>query len=151
MKSLLFFLLIALNSTFLSYGQSNECNDNKLHYELVTINETFENQGFKLSLFQTLNIPAKSYLPIKLTLEQGKMYQINYIVQDNYQNYTMILIDKNQKELFKLNVKRKKTDKNFSTQGLIAPYSGDYWLILTQKVKGKKQACAGLSVLESSN
>lgn len=151
MKSVLFLLLIALNCSLSSYGQSNECYDSKLHYEMVTLNQTFENQGFKVNLFKTISIPSKAYLPIALTLEQGKLYQINYVVQDNYQNYTMILIDKNKKELFKLKIKSKDTENNFSIQGLVAPYSGDYWLILTQEVKGAKRACAGISVMESMN
>lgn len=151
MKSAFFFLFIAFTYSFSSYAQSTNCDDGKLHYELVTLNESFENQGFKLFLFQSLNIQTKTYLPIKLQLEQGKMYQINYIVQDNFKNYDMILIDKNKKELFKIQVKNKKTDKHYSSQGLVAPYSGDYWLILTLKVGGAKKACAGLSVMESMN
>ena len=151
MKSIFLFLFIVFNCTAFSYGQAKECNDAKLHSELVTLNETFENQGFKLSLFNIISIPEKAYLPISVTMKQGKMYQINYIVQEDYKNYTMILIDKNKKEIFKLDLKSKKTKNHYSTQGLIAPYSGDYWLILTQKVKGQKQACAGISVMESMN
>lgn len=151
MKSLFFLFFITLNCAVFSYGQTNDCNDSHLHAEMVTLNQTFENQGFKVDLMKTFSIVSKTYYPVPLTLEQGKLYQINYIVQDNFQNYDMILIDKNKKELFKLKIKSKKTKKNFSTQGLVAPYTGDYYLILTQKVKGTKQACAGISVMESMN
>jgi len=149
MKSFLLVLFIALNCSVLSYAQDNACNDKQLHSELVTLNQNFEKQGFSVQQFSTMDMPEKAYVPITVSMKQGKMYQINFLANPDFQNYSMVLIDKDKKELIKIKVKSKNTEEHFTSKSFVAPYTGSYWLILTQKVKGEKSACGGLSILES--
>lgn len=146
---------LAIITTFFSalcYGQNNTntCNDAKLHAELVEVNNIFEQQGFKLTQYKTLTMPSGNYMPIYVSLEQGKMYQFNFIATQNYSQYTFTLLDQDKKKLIDDKVKSK-DHKNKLTRSFTAPYTGNYVVILTQKVKGQDQACGGFSVLKAVN
>ena len=144
--------IIASAFTTFCYAQTKTqtCNDTKLHSELVETDNAFEQQGFKLIQYKTLTMPSGDYMPIYITLEQGKMYQFNFIANQDYNQYTFTLLDQDKKKLIDDKIKSK-DHKNKFTKSFTAPYSGNYVVILTQKVKGQDQACGGFSVLKAVN
>lgn len=151
-------LTLAIITTAISslcFGQSNQnnaasCNDNRLHSELVDVDNSFEQQGFKLVQYKTLSMPSGDYLPIYVSLEQGKMYQFNFIANEHYNQYTFTLLDQDKQKLIDEKI-RSKDNNNKLTKSFTAPYTGNYVVILTQKVKGQKSACGGFSVLKAVN
>lgn len=127
-----------------------QCDDKKVHADLVDLDNTFENQGFKLIQYKTLTMPSGNYMPIYVSLEQGKMYQFNFVVNHDYNQYTFALIDQDKQKLIDEKIKSK-DHNNRLTKSFTAPYTGNYVVILTQKVKGQSEACGGFSVLKAVN
>lgn len=127
-----------------------QCNDKKLHADLVDLNNGFENQGFKLIQYTTLTMPSGNYMPVYVNLEQGKMYQFNFVATEDYSQYTFALIDQEKNKLIDEKVKSKDHNHRL-TKSFTAPYTGRYVVIMTQKVKGRSEACGGFSVLKAIN
>lgn len=146
--SFIFLTLCLLNSQ--AQGPAN-CNDPTIHRELVSVNQAFEPQGFTVNYFKTFSIGPKEYVPLVLSLKAKTMYQINFIAHPYYKQYSMVLIDKDKKELLKLKVKSKDTEGHMSTQSFVAPYSGEYYIIFRHRTQSKSNACVGFSVLEAQN
>jgi hypothetical protein len=127
------------------------CSDKAVHAQLVSIDQTLEQQGFNLVQFKLMSMPSGSYVPVEMEMEQGKMYQINFIASKNYQQYTFTILDKDRKKVVDKKVKQKDGLNNQFTESFAAPYTGSYIIVLTQKVKGQDEACGGFSVLKAVN
>jgi len=144
---------IASAFSFYSYGQAQNvsiCKDSEMNSHLVSLDNGLEQQGFKLMQFQMMNMPSGSLVPITVTLEKNKMYQLNFIASKNYQQYTFTLLDKDHKKWIDKKVKQKDNRHEF-TESFAAPASGEFIIVLTQKVKGQAEACGGFSVLKAVN
>lgn len=128
---------------------SNPCQDKYLHGEMVDLNKDFAQQGFSLELFKVLSFPAKTYIPVTVNLEEGEMYQINFVANRDFQKASLVLLDEHKKELINKKYNGKSSQQHWFSQSVVAPYTGTYWIILTQKVKGEDQVCGGLSVLKA--
>jgi hypothetical protein len=157
--------IVATVCSFMTYGQAQkqaptqaqpknqnppECKDNFMHSQLVSIDNALENQGFKLVQYQLVNMPSGAYVPLFVTLEKDKMYQMNFVANKGYSQYTFVLMDKDHKKWIDLKVKQKE-NKDHLTQSFAAPESGQYVVILTQKVKGQDATCGGFSMLKAVN
>jgi hypothetical protein len=144
---------IATIGSFMTYGQAQNvsiCKDNAMNSQLVSLDNGLENQGFKLVQYQMMNMPSGSYIPVAVTLEKDKMYQLNFVASNNYSQYTFVLMDKDHKKWIDLKIKQK-DNKVILSQSFAAPASGEYMVLLTQKVKGQNEACGGFSVLKAVN
>jgi hypothetical protein len=126
------------------------CLDKYLHGEMVDLNKDFARQGFSLELFKILSFPENSYVPVAVNLEQGQMYQINFVANRDFQKASLVLLDKDKRELIDKKYKGKNSQQHWFSQSVAAPYTGTYWIILTQKAKGQGEVCGGLSVLKAS-
>jgi hypothetical protein len=151
--TLLFSLLFSA-FTFAQQEVLTSCDNKKMHEDLVWMDGTLEKQGFTVQQFRMLNIPVKTYVPVEVEMKAGKVYQVNFLAAPGFQKCTLTLIGKDKKELIK---KKYKGDgnkgignnENQFSQSFAPPYTGTYWIIISQKVKGNDMACAGLSILES--
>lgn len=141
------FLLMGYLYTSLAQAPIPECTEPDVHERLVSLNERLEEDEFVLRQFQTLVIPNGAYVPISVNMVKGEEYAINFVVQHEFQQYQLNLIDQDKKVLFSKKGKSKSDPSNVFTHKIVAPYSGSYWVILSQKVKGEKQTCAGFSIL----
>ncbi len=126
------------------------CTDKLIHTELVMLDKELEDRGFNLVQFQTMNMPSGAYLPVTLQMDAGQMYQINFIANKEFKEYSLTLIDKDRQKLVDRKMKQKSGAKHHISESFVAPYSGNYVIVLTQKLKGVKEACAGFSVLEAT-
>jgi hypothetical protein len=145
--------VLASAISVLSYGQAQNvsiCKDNAINADLISMDNGMEQQGFKLVQFQMMNMPSGNLVPVKVTFEKNKMYQLNFIASKNYQQYTFTILDKNHKKWLDKKVKAK-DGKHIFTESFAAPESGEYIVVLTQKVKGQDEACGGFSVLKAVN
>ena len=125
-----------------------------MHEDLVWMDNLLSKQGFTVRQFRMLSIPAKAYVPVTVEMEAGKVYQLNFLAAPGFQKCTLTLIGKDKKELVKKKykgdgVKGLGNNENQFSQSFAPPYTGTYWIIISQKVKGNDMACAGLSILES--
>jgi hypothetical protein len=139
--------------SLMSYGQEQRavvCRDNAVNEQLVSLDNGLEERGFKLVKYQMITMPSGSLVPVTVTLEKDKMYQINFIANKDYQQYTITLVDKDRKKWMDKKIKQK-DNKGMFTESFAAPESGEYYIILTQKVKGMAEACGGISVLKAVN
>lgn len=125
------------------------CSDKVMHAELVSLDKSFEQQGFSLIQFNTMSMPSGSYVPVQINMEQGKMYQVNFLASKNFQQYNLTIVDKDRKKLVNKKVKQKEGASNRISESFAAPYTGNYIIILSQKVKGQAEACGGISILKS--
>ncbi len=75
------------------------------------------------------------------------MYQINFLASKDFQQYNLTLVDKDRKKL--INKKVKQGGSSRLSESFAAPYTGNYIIILSQKVKGQPEACGGISILKS--
>lgn len=127
------------------------CSDKVIHAELVSLDKSLEQRGFRLEQFKMMNMPSGSYVPMSVTMEAGKMYQINFVASKNYQQYTFTILDKDRKKIVDKKVKQKDGLNNQFSESFAAPYSGNFMIVLTQKVKGADLACGGFSMLKAVN
>lgn len=154
-KAILFCLLLLVPAlTFAQQTQqtpnpSESCNDPYLHSEMVEQNEDFLQQGFSIDFFKVIQFPKNTYVPVKVHLEQGKMYQINFVANRFFQNFSMVMMGKDKQQIFSEKVKGKDSQQHWFSKSMAAPYTGDYWIIMSQKAKGRDMVCGGLSVLKA--
>lgn len=127
------------------------CSDKTVHAQLVSIDQALEQQGFSLIQFKLMSMPSGDYVPVEIAMEQGKMYQINFIASKNYHQYTFAIMDRDRKKIVDKKVKQKDGMNNQYTESFAAPYTGNFIVVLTQKVKGQDEACGGFSVLKAVN
>jgi len=125
------------------------CDDPYLHGEMVAYNEDFLQQGFTVDLFQVVQFPKNAYVPVRIHLEQGQMYQINFVANRFFQKVSITLMGKDKEQIFQEKFKGKTSQQHWFSKSMVAPYTGDYWVIMTQKAKDKDMVCGGLSVLKA--
>jgi len=146
--------LLALATALGSYAQDQQtnvsiCTDRALHSELVSLDNSLEQQGFKLEQFKMMNMPSGAYVPVSMNMEAGKMYQINFIASKNYQQYNFTIIDKDRNKLVSKKIRQKGNGEHHLSESFAPPYTGNYIIVLSQKVKGQPEACGGISILKS--
>lgn len=145
---------VASAFTFNTYAQQQqnvaECSDRAMHSELVSTDKALEERGFNLEQFKLMNMPSGSYVPVTVTMKEGEMYQINFLASKNFQQYHFTIIDKDRKKLSDKKVKPKADGGHMLTESFVAPYTGNYIIVLSQKVKGQAEACGGLSILKAA-
>lgn len=134
-----------------AYAQQQQnvavCSDKAMHSELVSLDKAWEDRGFSLEQFQLMSMPSGSFVPVTVSMKAGEMYQINFLASHNFQQYHVTILDKDRKKL--LNKKVKQEGGRQLTESFAAPYTGSYIIVLSQKVKGRPEACGGLSVLKA--
>lgn len=147
--------ILASSFSFCTQAQQQQnvmsCSDKTVHAELVSMDKSLEEQGFSLLQFKLMSMPSGAYVPVEIAMEQGKMYQINFIASKNYQQYTFTIIDKDRKKIVDKKIKQKDGINNQFTESFAAPYTGNFIIVLTQKVKGQNEACGGFSILKAVN
>lgn len=129
-----------------------DCHDSSVHHRLVATNASYENVDYSLQRFQTIQIPSNTYVPILINLFAEHDYVFNMVLQDNYQQFFFQLIDVEKQNLFQRKGRNKKNKhaSNIITERFQAPYTGYYWLILSQNAKKEDNTCAGISILLSN-
>lgn len=148
-KIILAFLASAFSLSTYAQQQQNVamCSDKVMHAELVSLDKSLEQRGFSLEQFKMMSMPSGSYVPVSVTMKEGEMYQINFIASKNFQQYHLTIIDKDRKKL--TDKKIKQGGGNQLSESFAAPYTGNYVIVLSQKVKGQPEACGGLSILKA--
>lgn len=141
-----------------SFGQQQQnqlvpnCNDTIIHKKLVSLNNTSEQNQYKLILTKSILIPNGGLQPVTIELEAGQSYQCNFIPNENAQRVSMQVIGPN-----RIHVGNKKASdgKNPVSLQFTAKQSGTYIMIVSQKLRSKflqsnkqKEVCGGVSVLK---
>ncbi|WP_118972371.1 hypothetical protein [Taibaiella koreensis] len=151
MRNKIIMAFVASAFSFAAYAQQQQnvavCSDKAMHSELVSLDKSLEERGFALEQFKMMNMPSGSYVPVTVTMQEGKMYQINFIASKNFQQYHLTIMDKDRKKLVDKKIKTG-GDRQLS-ESFAAPYTGNYLVIVSQKIKGQAEACGGLSVLKN--
>ena len=151
MRTKIILAVIASAFSFCTYAQQQQnvaiCSDKVMHAELVTLDKSLEQRGFSLEQFKMMRMPSGSYVPVSVSMKEGEMYQINFIASKNFQQYHLTIIDKDRTKL--IDKKIKQGGNNQLSESFAAPYTGNYVIVLSQKVKGQAEACAGLSILKA--
>ena len=129
--------------------QEPGCDDPNVHSTLVAIDANYENQGYNLAVFQTIPIASGAIVPVYIKMDQGKLYQINFVANPDFQQFSLVIIDKDKNKLLEQKVKNKGQKEHFISQNFIAPYSGNFLIAVSQKLKSEKEACAGVSILKA--
>lgn len=125
------------------------CDDEVLNKEMLDLARDFTHQGFGIQLFEQLRVPEKTFISVPVSMEQGEMYQINFVADRYFQKYTLILLDRDKNELIKEKAKGKASQEHYYSRSIAAPYTGDYWILIQHTVKDQSTSCAGLSVLKA--
>ncbi|MFT4060757.1 MAG: hypothetical protein QM642_00200 [Edaphocola sp.] len=151
---------LALCAALLIYGSTfsqskapvlQPCNNSEVGTEIMALSSSFQQRGFELLQFQTMMMPSGAYFPISMNMEQGRSYEINFVVPQQFHQFNVTIIDKDKKELVNKTVKSKKGGSNKFSQSFAPPYSGIFMVVLSQKIKGGGVACGGVSVLRAKN
>lgn len=143
-------LSLAQNPQMETLNPKEVCDDPYLHSEMVSYNEDFLQQGFTVDLFQVVQFPKNAYVPVRIHLEQGQMYQINFVANRFFQKVSVTLMGKDKQQIFQEKFKGKTSQQHWFSKSMVAPYTGDYWVIMTQKAKDRDMVCGGLSILKAS-
>lgn len=130
-----------------AYGQKVQipsCNDTFVHASLVSKNTTWEQKGYKLHTTKNLLMLNGGIQPVTLEVKAGKQYVVNYIPQPSSKKVKMTIVDKDNKEVAET---RGKQGEQLSMT-FTSSYDGVYYIFLSQKLKGVKEICGGISILE---
>lgn len=125
------------------------CEDAALNKEMLDLTRDFTQQGFGVQLFEQVLVPEKTFVSVPVSMEQGEMYQINFIANRFFHKYTFILVDRDKNELIKEKAKGKSSQEHYYSRSIAAPYTGDYWIVIQHHVKDQSSSCVGLSVLKA--
>lgn len=156
LKKLASFVVILMIPLF-SFAQStaslpksvDSCDDPYLHPEMVEQNSDFLQQGFEIMLFKVIRFPKNTLVPVKIHMDEGQMYQVNFVANRFFQSVSIVLLGKDKEEIFNESFKGKTSQQHWFSKSVAAPYTGDYWIILSQKAKGRDSVCGGLSLLKA--
>ena len=124
------------------------CTDSAMHSRLVSMGDALIDQGYKVVSFNLMSMPSGYFVPVAVPVQQGKEYQVFFLANKNYHQYSFALIDDKRNKLKDLKVKSKTGTSNEFTHEFKASYTGTMWIILSQKVRGQEESCGGLNVLE---
>lgn len=130
--------------------KANECTDAMVHSMLVSLNKADEDHGFTLKMFETFSMPSGNLIPFTIQLEQGVLYNMNYVVNKDFSQYTFTIIDKDNNKPVNKKVRSKNTNDPHMSLNFVAPYSGQYIIVVSQKVKGQNEVCGGVSVMKAA-
>jgi len=151
MRNKIVMAFVASAFSFAAQAQQQQnvsvCSDKAMHSELVSLDKSLEERGFGLEQFKMMNMPSGSYVPVTVNMQEGKMYQINFIASKNFQQYHLTVMDKDRNKL--VDKKIRQGGNRQLSESFAAPYTGTYMVIVSQKVKGQPEACGGLSVLKN--
>lgn len=129
----------------------DSCSDPYLHSEMVEYNSNFLQQGFSITLFKVIQFEKNTFVPVKIHMDEGQMYQVNFVANRFFQTVSITLIGEDKKEIFSEKFKGKTSQQHWFSKSVAAPYTGDYWVILSQKAKDRDVVCGGLSVLKAAS
>jgi len=135
-----FFSFLTLQS---SAQQFNACTDAYIHEKVVSAINQYESQGYKLHLTREMNVPSGGYQPVTVSLKAGQSYLVNFIPFLDATQLKLVIIDKDNKTIVKTKGKKNST----LSHAFVAPYTGDYYIIVSQKMKKIKEVCGGVTVL----
>lgn len=150
MKTILCFSLsiifsgISFQQIYAQQKSVSSCNDNIIHETLVTNNSALEKQGYKITLTKNVSMLNGGIQPVTIDVKKGKNYVVNYIPQSNAKKIKLTIWDKDKNEIAK---EKGSKGQQLSTT-FTANYTGQMYIFLSQKIKGSKEVCGGISVLE---
>lgn len=130
-----------------AYGQKAQipsCTDTFIHAALVGKNGVLEKQGYGIHTTKNILMLNGGVQPVTVEVKAGKQYVVNYIPQPSAKKVKMTIVDKDNNE-----VSEKKGKKGEQvTLSFKSNYDGVYYIFLSQKVKGAKEICGGISIME---
>lgn len=138
--------LLTYNNT---QAQSNKigCLDTKIRLQSEQIKQDFVAQGMVVYKDAMLSMDNKEPYPVAIQLTGNEMYQMVFVGSNQATKLFFELFDGNQKKIAEKVVENNGTN-NFIIHSFMPPKSDMYLLVVSQKVKGLKQMCGGLSVMK---
>lgn len=127
------------------------CTDKEMHAQLVSVDDEYEEKGYEVIQFNLMSMPSGSFVPVAIQVEQGRQYQVYFLADQRFQQYSFALIDKDRNKLVDKRVKHKASSEAILAHNFKASYTGTVWLVLSLKVKGQAEACGGVSILKADN
>lgn len=146
MKSILLISALSIFS-FSSFGQKVEiptCTDAYVHAELVRANSLHEKNNFSIHTTKNLLMLNGGLQPVTIEVKRGKEYIVNFAPNVQGSKIKMTIMDNAKNKV----VSAKGQKGTTLTQSFRASYDGLYYIFVTQKVRGQKEVCGGISVLE---
>lgn len=133
-----------ITTSFAQEKKQAACNDSLIHAELINRNSNWEAQQFIIHTTVQLSMLNDGYTPFIIDAKKGKSYVVNFIPNPKAKGVFLSIIDKDKNELGKLNGKANKT----YTLQFTAQYDGQHFVLAKQKIRGSKEVCGGISILE---
>lgn len=124
------------------------CDNDEIHRSLVVANETHLNKDGKLTMFQLIEAPDKAFVPVLISVVEGKRYALNVSVDPAYKKLDLAVIDGEQTEIVKHTSRNRKGDRSVSRQVFTAKETGHYWLVLNLASGKKASNCVGIGIIE---
>lgn len=146
MKSFLLLTTLTLLSLS-SFSQKIEiptCTDAYVHAELVRTNSLHEKNNFTIHTTKNLLMLNGGLQPVTIEVKKGKEYIVNFAPNVQGSRIKMTIMDNDRNKVVSAKGQKGKT----LTQSFRANYDGLYFIFVTQKIKGQKEVCGGISVLE---
>lgn len=146
MHKLLFLILGFYMSTFTVKSTAQTiptCQDAYVHEKVVSTNNKYEEQGYKLFYTRELFVPSGGYQPVTVDLNAGQMYIINFVPFLDATKLQLVILDKDNNTI----VKKKGKANEILTHSFVPSYTGVYYIIISQKMKKTTELCGGVSIL----
>lgn len=147
MRSLFILIICLLGAKLSATAQKTEvpgCMDAYVQGQLVKVNNKAEKDQYRIHTSKNVLMPNGGLQPVTIEVKKGKQYVINFVPNVQGRRIRLTIMDNNKNKIF--------SDKG--SKGVIlshtftAQYDGYYYIFVSQKVKGVKEVCGGISVLE---
>lgn len=140
-KSILLSILILSASYLHAQPAVRSCTDAEQHNALISINNAAQKQGQRLEFTSDLKMPNKALVPAAVTLE-GSKCTVNFIADARAKHCKITVLD-DKKEI----VLKEKFSGGTNTFNFRARKGIKYIFVFSQKIKGKGDGCAAVSIL----
>jgi len=126
------------------------CMDQGIRLQGEQIKHDFKAQGMEMYKDAMLTMMPKEPYPIAVQLTQGTIYQFVFVANKEASKLYFELFDGADTKLVDKVVENKGTN-NFIIYSFIPQKTDLYLLVVSQKVKGRKEVCGSFTVMQKPN
>lgn len=147
MRSAILCIAALFLSPVLSYSQQIGCVDKSMRVQAEQTKHAFKVQGMEVYKDAMLTMEPKTPYPIAVQLQQNEVYQFVFIGVAGA-DLQLELYDGTDKKLSEKTLRGK--EGNYMIYSFKPERPDLYLVVLTQKMKGRKEACASFTIMKKS-
>lgn len=141
--------LISINTSVNAQSAKIGCIDKDIRAQAEQIKHDFRTQGLEVFKDAMLSMTPKEPYPVAVPLEQGKMYQLIFIGSKDASKIYFELFNEKDHKLVEKTLDDPE-HSNFIVYSFIPQTSDIYLIVITQKIKGRRETCGSFTIMQNA-